>query len=268
MLLSARPREASVLAISQDSGVNVYMEEVGQRNHHPSWGTNIDGSMYGTISDGVSYNEFGETKAKRYAEVSAARPDTRFTFLGDNGQGDVCAAQSMLQSSTGDRMIAVFIHVTKPPEESITDCEDPTIGTFTLDLPESDNVHYHSTYSDAALWAYEQSLISCCSAYNVYVAIEEWTACRCDGNCTYDLPTGVSEQTKRDETLSYCDDLKADQALLKDTLDQCDAQGECLVPDELPAFGTKDMNDKSGAAASCTVCVVSLLGLLFTIGLF
>lgn len=267
MLLSARPREASVLAIAQDSGMNVYMEQVGARNSHPSWGTNIDGSMYGTIFDGVSFDEFGETKAKSYNQVSQERPTTKFAFMGDNGQGDVCGAQSMLQSPTGDRMIAVFIHLSEKRENSITECEDPINGTFTLDLPESDIVHYHATHSDAALWAYDQNLISCCSANNVYVAIEEWIACRCDGNCTYELPTGVSEQATRNETLSYCDDLKADQELLKSTLDQCDPQGKCPAPAELPPVGSTTTRG-SGATASGTVRIVTLVGLLLTIGLF
>jgi hypothetical protein len=267
MLLSARPREASVLAISQDAGINVYMEQVGRRNYHPSWGTNIDSSMYGTIFDGSSYNEFGETKARSYAGVSSERPNTKFVFLGDNGQGDTCAAQSMLQSSTGDRMLAIFIHTTQLLEESIMECEDPNTGVFTLDLPESNTVHYHSTHSDAALWAYEQSLISCCSAFNVYVAIEEWIACRCDGNCTYDLPTGLSEPATRNETLSYCDELKEDQASLQSALAQCDALGECPLPEELPPKGTT-LTGTGSVAYSNSVSVLTLLGLMLMIRLF
>lgn len=137
-----------------------------------------------------------------------------------------------------------------------------------MDLPESDTVHYHSTHSDAALWAYNQSLISCCSSNNVYVAIEEWIACRCDGNCTYELPTGLSVQATRNETLSYCDELKADQALLKGALDQCDPQGDCPQPEELPAVGTSSNDDNSGGAASNAVFPLTLLGLLLIIGLF
>ena len=264
ILLSARPREASVLAISQDSELSWYMEEIGQRNYHPSWGTNIDASRYGTVFDGLSFNEFGETKAKHYADVSSELPNTRFAFLGDNGQGDVCGAQSMLQSSTGDRLIAIFIHTTQNMNESITECEDPDAGSFTLDLPESSTVHYHSTYSNATLWAYEQNLISCCSANNVYVAIDEWFACRCDGNCTYELPTLVSEQATRDETMAYCDQIKADQVALKDTVEQCDAQANCPMPEVLPPKGTKRGFD-SGGAASGSVGMIALLGLILAL---
>lgn len=264
MLLSARPREVfAVLAISQDSELNLYMEEVGHRNNHPSWGINIDASRYGTLLDGSSFQEFGETKAKHYVDVSSLLNNTRFAFFGDNGQGDVCGAQSMLQSSTGDRLIAVFIHTTQTQEESITECEDPDTGAFTLDLPESETVHYHNTHANAALWAYDQNLISCCSANNVYVAINEWVTCRCDGNCTYELPTGISEPATRNETLAYCDEVKADQATLKETLDQCDAQGDCPLPEELPPRGT---SRTSGAASGTTsVFVVTLLGVALTV---
>ena len=267
MLLSARPREAFLLlSIAQDSAINVYMEEVGQRNSNPTWGTNIDGSMYGTLLDGTSYNEFGETKAKSYTQVATARPNTRFAFLGDNGQGDVCAAQSMLQSAAKDRMMAVLIHLTQTnPEESITTCEDPETGDFTLDLPESDVVHYHSTHADAALWVYNQKLISCCSAQNVHGAIEEWIACRCDGMCNYELPTGVSVPATRNETLAYCDTLKADQALLQTTIDTCEPEGGCPQPEGLPAFGngtSSSSSSSSDAATNACHAPSVLLGLL------
>lgn len=268
MLLSARPRELSFLSIAQDAEINVYMEQVGQRNHHASWGTNIDGSMYGTVFDGNSFNEFGETKARSYQEVSQARPNTRFAFMGDNGQGDVCGAQSMLQSSTGDRMIAVLIHLTEDPEISNTECEDPDSGSFTLDLPESDKVHYHSTHSDATLWAYEKGLISCCSASNVYAAVDEWVTCRCDGNCTKCLPTGVNEPATRNETLAYCEQVKTDQALLKSTVDQCDAAGACPAPEELSPLGMCRGSGASVIAFSRSAGIVTLFGLLLSISLF
>ena len=121
MLLSARPREASVLSISQDSGINVYMEEVGTAKLPSNVGSqSLTGACMEPSLMGHPSNEFGETKAKSFADVSSARPNTRFAFLGDNGQGDVCAAQSMLQSSSGDQMVAVLIHLTQTPEESLT----------------------------------------------------------------------------------------------------------------------------------------------------
>jgi hypothetical protein len=265
MMLSARPREAGVLSISQGSQLNLYMEEVGDRNSQSSWGVNIDSSLYGTLLDGTSFNEFGETKAKSYNQVSSERPNTRFAFLGDNGQGDVCAAQSMFMSENGDRLMAVFIHLTEDPSESITACEDPTTGEFTLNLTESDSVHYHKTHSDATLWAFKQGLIRCCSAFNVYTAVQEWVDCRCDGVCDYELPTGVSEQATREETLAYCENVKADQALLNETIAECDADGACPVPSELPTPGVES---NSGASALVAGSVVTtILAFLLVIGL-
>lgn len=267
MLLSARPREAGVLAISQDSPLNLYMEQVGDRNFHGSWGTNIDSSMYGTLFDVTSFNEYGETKAKSYNQVSEERPNTRFAFLGDNGQGDVCAAQSMFMSENGERLMVVFIHLTQDPAESITECEDPTTGSFTLNLTESDKVHYHKTYSDAASWAFQQGLISCCSAANVHVAVQEWITCRCDGVCDYELPTGVTEKATREETLVYCQDIKADQSSLNKTISECDPESACPIPEKLPVAGSS-----SGAGGAVDFIFVRVLtttlGLFLAIGLF
>jgi hypothetical protein len=196
--------------------------------------------------------------------VSKERPNTRFAFLGDNGQGDVCAAQSMFMSQNGEHLMAVFIHLTQDPSESITECGDPTTGSFTLNLTESDKVHYHKTYSDAALWAFQQGLINCCSAANVHVAVQEWVTCRCDGVCDYELPTGVTEQATREETLAYCQDVKADQALLNETINECDPEGTCPIPKKLLIAGSG-----SGAGDVFSVSVVTTtLGLLLANGLF
>jgi len=231
MMLSARPREAQlVLAIDQDSELNVYLESAGDRLNHTNWGVNTDSSMYGTIFDGTSFKEFGETKAKSYNAMSSERPNTRFAFLGDNGQGDVCGAQSMLESANGDRLEVVFIHEVQNPEDAHTACEHPDEGggEFTLNLPESDRVHYHRTHAEAAVWALDKELISCCSAHNVYFAINEWIECRCHGICPEGgLNTGFVDLATRNETLAYCGELRKDQKDLLAVVDECDPGGEC-----------------------------------------
>jgi len=231
MMLSARPREAqNLLAIDQDSELNIYAESAGDRLNHTNWGVNIDSSMYGTIFDGTSFTEFGETKAKSYNKIATERPNTRFAFLGDNGQGDVCAAQSMLESTNGDRLKVVFIHeVLQNPADALTSCEHPDKGgEFTLDLPESDIVHYHRTHAEAAIWALDKELISCCSAHNVYFAINEWVDCRCNGTCPEGgLNTGFVDPASRNETVAYCDELQKDQNDLLKVVDECDPGGEC-----------------------------------------
>ena len=59
IMLSARPQKASVFSISQGSELNLYMEEVGDRNSQSSWGVHSASSMYVTLFDGTSFNEFG-----------------------------------------------------------------------------------------------------------------------------------------------------------------------------------------------------------------
>ena len=63
MLLSARPREGQfALAIDQDSELNMYMESTGDRLNYTYWGINTDSSFYGTLFDGTSFKEFGQSK--------------------------------------------------------------------------------------------------------------------------------------------------------------------------------------------------------------
>lgn len=225
ILLSARPREAqAMLAMGQSSVLNLYLENVGDRLNM-TYGANVDQSKYGTLFDGSSFTEMGETKAKSYAEIGKRLPQTRFLFMGDNGQGDVCAAQAMLESDQGDRLAAVLIHQTEEMSQMLQECEDGS-RDFTIDLNEGDfegRVHYHKTHSNAALWLLEKGLISCCSANHVYQAVDEFITCRCDGgDCgTHGLPTGISVKATRSDTLDYCSVMKADQELLKVKTDEC-----------------------------------------------
>lgn len=231
ILLSARPREAELfLAIDQDSELNTYFEEVGHRNDFKYWGVNVDSSMYGTILDGTDFTEIGQTKARSYLSLAKERPNTRFVFLGDNGQGDVCAAQSMLEVAAGgegrkqQQMAAVLIHVVQDdPSRILTDCQTPDGTDFILDLPESDEVHYYRTHSDATTWCLEKGLISCNSATRVHDAVDEWYRCRCMGeSCPpLGLPTGFATQTTKAETLDYCAEVETDQAVLGAELAAC-----------------------------------------------
>lgn len=227
MLLSARARELEVfVGIDQDSPINAYIEATGSAHSQPSWGVDVDGSMYGTLTDGTSFTEFGQTKARSYVSLSEERGTTRFGFLGDNGQGDVCAAQSMLEAADGkgERMEAVLIHLTQDPAKALTACQHPDGEDFTLDLPEGDRVHYYSVHSDAALWAWERGFISACAARAVYEAVETWRRCRCpgvEGECEKEgeLRTGVTDVATRNETLAYCEDVEVAQSALANATD-------------------------------------------------
>ena len=218
MLLSARPKEfEAALAIGQDDHINTYFETAGSRQTFHNWGINLDSSMYGTIFDGTNHKEFGETKAKHFNRISDELPNTRFVFFGDNGQGDVCGAQSMFNSENGKRLLATFIHLSQTdPSKILQKCEDPLTGNFDLNLPESDKVHYFSTHSNATLWALQHDMISCCSATNVHKAVQEWHKCRCDGQCptNHTLPTGVATKATRTETIMYCKDVQQSQEQL------------------------------------------------------
>lgn len=221
ILLSARPRELEkFLGMDQDSPINVHLETTGRAHSHPHWGVNIDDSLYGTLTDGRSFTEFGQTKARSYLKLSEERETTRFGFLGDNGQGDACAAQAMLEAAdgSGERMEVVLIHLTQDTERAHTECQQPNGDDFTLDLPEGESVHYFRVYSDAARWAWERGLVSVCAARTVYEAVERWRRCRCPGvagGCEEEkVFTGVTEVATRNETLQYCEEVGVAQAAL------------------------------------------------------
>ena len=130
-----------------------------------------------------------------------------------------------------------MIHQVKKNEEVNMKCESPEGSgiDFTLDLPESEKVHYYRTYSDAAMWAFRKQLISCCSASNVFYAIDEFVACRCDGNVCPEqgLTTGISEKASRNETLEFCEELRIDQVELSKLVDKCDPRGQCPLHGEI-----------------------------------
>lgn len=268
-VMSARFREVSfILAETQDSKVNVAFEKVGARYGQPSWGINVDLSKYGKMSDN-NHSEFGQTKAESYNELSNKNPNTRYAWFGDNGQGDVCAAQSMLESANGDRMMVVFIHDVKP--NSLQECISPNGTFFTVNLPESDKVHYFTEHSEAAEWALDYNFISCCSAANVYHSVNEWVDCRCDGGECPLLPNGQTEQTTKSETLVYCEDVKNAQSSLLAAVNSCDPDGACPVPPELPpvvecppdSSAHTDSTVRINTAAAHLGLVSALVGLLW-----
>jgi len=258
MLLSARPNEVkALLGISQDNDLNLYFERVGRGEQQPSFGISVDSSMYGTLFDTTDHTEFGQTKARHFNTVSNEHPNTRFLFMGDNGQGDVCAAQSMLESDNGSRMVAVLIHQTQSdPEKILSECQQPDGEDFTLTLQDGDYggaVHFHKTHSNAAAWALDRGLISCCSAGAVYNAVAEWAACRCEGtvevcayNETFPPPTGpYYRPSVRDAARAYCADVATDQAALASKISTCDPLGigSSSNPD------TSTMTDDSSSAS-------------------
>ena len=77
--------------------------------------------LAGSLSSGYSYmveGEYGPMATKKFVNFNQFRqlyPEYRFIFVGDNGQGDVQAAEMMMEMH-GNCMDACFIHQVQPVE--------------------------------------------------------------------------------------------------------------------------------------------------------
>lgn len=225
MLLSARPVEVkALLAMKQGQLLPEVFEAVGQKYHQSTWGLNVDGSQYGTISDlSLSqqrmHQKFGVTKANTLLDLTKSNPHTKYVWSGDNGQGDACAAQAFLATRSGKALSAVFIHEVQSEQLELKDCKSQKRGApdFRLSLRDTKkfpNAVFFKSHARAAEWAMAKGLISCKSASIVLAAVRDWEACRCNGKCANNLLTGVDTKAKRQATLAYCAIVKKEASKL------------------------------------------------------
>mmetsp|Transcript_11564 Transcript_11564/g.24352 ORF Transcript_11564/g.24352 Transcript_11564/m.24352 type:complete len:546 (-) Transcript_11564:16-1653(-) len=99
--LSARPEELTrlgILKIDVKSPLNVAFQEAGRAHNASGWGIDVEGAQYGSAWNGFKSYESGLSKKKflGWSKFSATL-NLSTIFIGDNGQGDVRAAQMMLE---------------------------------------------------------------------------------------------------------------------------------------------------------------------------
>ncbi len=76
----------------------------------------------GSVETGATFvimNDMEPLARKKYMnfeEYASLYPEFRMVFMGDNGQGDVRAAELMLESKLGGQLEAIFIHLVQPLE--------------------------------------------------------------------------------------------------------------------------------------------------------
>lgn len=75
--------------------------------------------LAGSLPSGIKmftgdYGPLAAKKVDNWLQYAALYPEFEYVFIGDNGQGDVLTAETMLKSNVGDRVEAVFIHLVKP----------------------------------------------------------------------------------------------------------------------------------------------------------
>lgn len=162
---SARPDQLGFLALKEDSPLVEHFRQNGRDAGFEDWGIDVEKAQYGSLPDfsdfvtkvnetQTRYAKFGYRKYKNWK--SAPNIVGQSVFVGDNGQGDLVAAQMMLKRSQGDiiknPVQAVFIHdVLNKCGERESACQKrwAELGVFMFDH-----------YATAASMAYNEKLIS------------------------------------------------------------------------------------------------------------
>lgn len=172
---SARPHEMKfAMAVKKCTSIDLVMRQriCGCGGEAPCFqadsmactcfGMNVDDAQYGSFKDLVgfvasNFNRMGETKARNwmYFKKKLAKPAV---FVGDNGQGDLVAAQMMLIQSQSlpckpsdcrGRVVAAFIH------DVADECSQPECReAWALH-----NIFFFANYKEAAEKAAEVGLI-------------------------------------------------------------------------------------------------------------
>jgi hypothetical protein len=122
--------------------------------------------LSGNLGSGTKYLLNDDTKAlamtkyQSYKEYISLYPEYKSVFIGDNGQGDVMAAELMfkdkeLRSAAGDVSLSrAYMHIVRPLHQTSvedTSCRRPHRVEH--------QICYFSTYIDAAIDAYQHRLI-------------------------------------------------------------------------------------------------------------
>lgn len=110
--LSARPH------VYKDTSESVSYRKFASLRKHRGMHTEPT-LLAGALDSGFKMftGDFGplaEKKVLNFTQYAAMYPEFEFVFIGDNGQGDVLTAESMMKSNISDRIEAVFIHLVKP----------------------------------------------------------------------------------------------------------------------------------------------------------
>jgi len=122
-----------------------------------------------------SWRAVGETKFDSFRSYSALYPEYDYVFIGDNGQGDLYAAEKMIKycaESSKCELRGVFIHQVQPQEDELRhrergaemDAEEEAGQGKTLG-PDA-----FSSYVGAAISAHTKDLLSSSDLYNVAIA--------------------------------------------------------------------------------------------------
>jgi hypothetical protein len=114
----------------------------------------------GSVETGASFllmndmEPLARKKFDNYEQYASLYPEFRMVFIGDNGQGDVRAAELMQASPYGKQLEAVFIHQVQPMESTYG-----YEGPDTLRRWRESGIFFFTDYVAAAVHAYSCGLI-------------------------------------------------------------------------------------------------------------
>ena len=126
------------------------------------------------------YQTLGVKKLSRFREYAAIYPECCFVYVGDNGQGDVMAAEiltssmrqgavegsdSTISGPIQSRLIATLVHQVRPIEETVTMFKKPWSGGW-----KNRNISFHTTHVAMATHAVMIGLIDHESLHRVAIA--------------------------------------------------------------------------------------------------
>lgn len=103
------------------------------------------------------------SKARSFFAYAKLYPEYNYVWVGDNGQGDVLAAELMRDSC--DAVRACFIHEVAPIEQTLTSLPRPTREAWA-----TRQIYFFRTYVGASLTAFQVGLIT---AEDVAEVVEE-----------------------------------------------------------------------------------------------
>mmetsp|Transcript_86514 Transcript_86514/g.268834 ORF Transcript_86514/g.268834 Transcript_86514/m.268834 type:complete len:399 (+) Transcript_86514:46-1242(+) len=157
--LSARPWQLkAVMKIEKDGPINRAFKLVGGDD----WGLDVDHALYGDLPDDIDivsktlgdagltpYRSLAYTKYKGWREAVAEEPfrGAASIFVGDDGQGDLVAAQMMAKSG---RLLAAFVHDVRG------ECREASCQTAWAEY----GIFLFSNYVEAAGVAFSRGIIS------------------------------------------------------------------------------------------------------------
>lgn len=157
ILITARAKELArfgIMKITLKHRIAVAAAEVGERNGFPDWGVDVENSLYGRLIDMIHPNKLQRYAVIKYNSWKDFRTTLKTVWMGDNGQGDQLAAESMARHSAKEdrdqHLAAAFIH-------QVDRKKSHSYETYPR---AEETVHLFRTYAEAARIAEERALIS------------------------------------------------------------------------------------------------------------